>query len=202
MRWAIAGLIGLALWQFSEGAYIHAKALLAQYLVRAAWEKTLAGQREVKPWPWADTWPVARLAAPRLGAEVYVLAGASGRTLAFGPGHLPGTAAPGEPGNAVISAHRDTHFAFLRELKTGDELLVETPKGDRRSYFVTAAEVVDKHDLRVVMSEERAWLTLVTCYPFDAINPRGPLRYVVRARLYSPGDLEVLGAVRRPDRAR
>jgi sortase A len=183
MRWAIAALIGLALWQFGQGAYIHAKALLAQHLIRGAWEKTLDGAREVKPWAWADTWPVARLVAPRIGADVYVLAGASGRTLAFGPGHMPGTAAPGEPGNAVISAHRDTHFAFLRELTPGDELLVETPAGVRRRFYVTATEVVDKHDLRVLLPEGSAELTLVTCYPFGAIDPRGPLRYVVRARM-------------------
>ena len=182
-RWVVAALIGCALWQLGQGAYIHAKARLAQYLVATAWEKTLAGAREVKPWAWADTWPVARLAAPRLGVELYVLAGASGRTLAFGPGHLPGTAAPGEAGNTVISAHRDTHFAFLRELAPGDELVVETPSAARRRYVVVSTEVVHESALRVILSDDLRRLTLVTCYPFDAIDPRGPLRYVVHAVL-------------------
>ena len=55
-----------------------------------------------------------------------VLAGASGRTLAFGPGHVDGTPLPGEHGNAVVSGHRDTHFAFLRDLRCGDVLEVQT----------------------------------------------------------------------------
>ena len=39
--------------------------------------------------------------------------------MAFGPGHLSGTPLPGEAGNAVVSGHRDTHFAFLRGLREG-----------------------------------------------------------------------------------
>ena len=86
IHWLIAALIGFSLWHFGQGSYIHAKAKLAQSLIRGAWEKTLAGQKEVRPWPWADTWPVARLIVPRLKVDLFVLAGSSGRTMAFGPG--------------------------------------------------------------------------------------------------------------------
>jgi sortase A len=181
VHWAVAGLLALALWHFGQAGYIHAKARLAQYLMQAAWERGLHGEREPKPWPWADTWPVARLIAPRQRVEVFVLAGASGRTLAFGPGHLFGTAPPGAPGNSVISAHRDTHFRFLRHLAPGDELVVETPDGRRRRYVVDDATVVDRRDLRATLPEPTPRLTLITCYPFDAVAPNGPLRYVVRA---------------------
>ena len=78
-------LIGLGLWQAGESAYIEAKAWLAQDLLEDAWAKTLGGAQQVKPWSWADTWPVARLQAPDLNIDRIVLAGASGRTLAFGP---------------------------------------------------------------------------------------------------------------------
>ena len=61
------------------------------------------------------------------------LAGVSGRTLAFGPGHVDGTPLPGDPGNSVLSGHRDTHFAFLRELRSGDILLVSTGRDARRA---------------------------------------------------------------------
>jgi sortase A len=101
--------------------------------------------------------------------------------MAFGPGHLFGTAAPGAPGNSVISAHRDTHFAFLRDLAPGDELVVETPDGLRRRYRVDDATIVDRRDLRATAPEPTPRLTLITCYPFNAVNPGGPLRYVVRA---------------------
>jgi sortase A len=181
LHWVAAALVVFALWHLGQAGWIHAKARLAQYLMQAAWERALRGEREPKPWPWADTWPVARLMAPRQGADVFVLAGATGRTLAFGPGHLFGTTPPGGPGNSVISAHRDTHFAFLRHLAPGDELVVETPDGARRRYVVSDAAVVDRRDLRATRPEPMPRLTLITCYPFDALNSRGPLRYVVRA---------------------
>ena len=114
--------------------------------------------------------------------DLYVLAGSNGRTIAFGPGHVFGTAEPGMSGNSVIGAHRDTHFAFLQWLEPGDELEVQTPTGFVQVYEVSAREVVDKDDTEVLASypgETR--LTLVTCYPFDAISAGGPLRYVVTA---------------------
>ncbi len=58
-------------WQLAGGLWIDAKALLAQRLISVAWERTLiAGEAGVKPWPWADTWPVARLQVPRLQQDL------------------------------------------------------------------------------------------------------------------------------------
>jgi sortase A len=179
--------LALATWHGGRAAWIEAKACLAQALVRRAWRETLSGNGEARPWPWADTRPVARLLVPGRSVETFVLAGASGRTLAFGPGHLDGTARPGEPGNAVISGHRDTHFAFLRHLARGDEVVVEGPDGRRRRYRVASARVVDRRDTRVVTDAGDTRLTLVTCYPFDAIRAGGPLRYVVVARAVDDG---------------
>ena len=79
-------LAGLVL--FGQGAYIHAKALLAQVLLERAFAETIATGRAVKPWSWADTWPVARIEVKRLNASTIVLAGSSGQALAFGPGHV------------------------------------------------------------------------------------------------------------------
>ena len=86
-------------WQVGAGVWIYAKAALAQVLIKHAWDEALAGHKAMRPWPWADTYPVARLAVPALGVDEIVLAGASGRTLAFGPGHMDGTAAAGAPGS-------------------------------------------------------------------------------------------------------
>ena len=61
---AVAGLI-----LFGQGAYIHAKAMLAQVLLERAFEKTIPSGRETKPWSWADTWPVARIEVKRLRAS-------------------------------------------------------------------------------------------------------------------------------------
>ena len=79
-------LLGLIL--FGQGAYIHAKALLAQVLLQRAFDETIATGHPTKPWSWADTWPVARIEVKRIGASAIVLAGSSGQALAFGPGHV------------------------------------------------------------------------------------------------------------------
>ena len=83
-------LVLLGLWQTGSGAWIYVKARLAQVLLQRAWAGTLAVQYQydVKPWPWADTWPVARLVVPSLGIDQIVIEGAHGRTLAFGPGRV------------------------------------------------------------------------------------------------------------------
>ena len=166
---------------FGRGVYIYAKAELAQVLLHAAWNRARETGVAARPWPWADTHPVARLTAPAQDADVLVLAGASGRTLAFGPGHLDGSAQPGDPGNAVITAHRDTHFRFLRLVAPGDELQVERADGGKRHFRIRGSYIADYRELHLPRDTAVPTLTLVTCYPFDALNPGGPLRYVVVA---------------------
>lgn len=182
-----AGFLGLllvlgGLWQVGWAGWIHAKAALAQVLLERAWDRTLAGELAVRPWPWADTHPVARLEVPALGERQIVLAGASGRTLAFGPAHLDGTAPPGSPGHAVLSGHRDTHFRFLRELRPGMVVRLQGGDGVWRDYQVTGTEVIDAREARLMPDSGRFALTLVTCYPFDTLVPGGPLRLLVHAR--------------------
>jgi sortase A len=183
MRRAIPILIGCAgLSMLVSGSWIHAKAGLAQVLLERAWQETRDGDANVKPWPWADTWPVARLKIPRLDATMIVLSGASGRTLAFGPGHTPGTALPGHPGTAIVSGHRDTHFAVMRGLRVGDELEVERSDGQRALYQIEAIDVVDSRDTRLRAARDGRALVLVTCWPFNAVVPGGAMRYVATAR--------------------
>jgi sortase A len=176
-----AALLFLGVAGVAEGGWIRAKAQLAQWLLERAWDRSRGPDREVRPWPWADTWPVARLRAPTLGVDAIVLEGATGASLAFGPGHLEGTPLPGRPGNAVVAGHRDTQFAFLRELRVGDPLELELPDGSRLAYLVREAGVVDERDPAVAAPSPGRVLTLLTCYPFDALVPGGPLRYAVRA---------------------
>lgn len=182
LRRVCVSLLVAAALLFGQGAWIYAKASVAQVLLQRAWRLTVRGGKTVAPWPRADTWPIARLRAPRLREDVIVLAGASGRSLAFGPGHLDGSARPGEPGNCVISAHRDTQFAFLRRLEIGDVVEMETPEGGRHRYRVFERRVAHKRQVGFLENTPDPTLTLVTCYPFDAVAPGGPLRYVVRAR--------------------
>ena len=163
------------------GSYIPAKAWLAQVLLNAAWNRQLAGAVDSRPWPWADTTPVARLVQPRLGVDQIVLAGASGRVLAFGPGHITGSARPGEAGNVVISGHRDTHFRWLARLRNGDELRMQAHDGRHRRFKVTGTAVYHESDIGLLDPLAGDQLRLLTCYPFDAIEAGTPQRYVVTA---------------------
>jgi len=184
-----AALIAAGLWLAVDGLTIKAKAAVAQVLLAHSWLKTRDGVAEARPWPWADTWPVARLRAPAQDVDLIVLAGATGRTLAFGPGHHDGSARPGGAGLSVLTGHRDTHFAFLRDIALGDLLEIDTPEGSEVHYRVVETAVVHKDDLRFTQAAEQgALLALVTCWPYDALIPGGPMRHVVIAEaMASPG---------------
>jgi sortase A len=169
----------------AAAGWIHAKANLAQALIAHAWSHAREGGVSRRPWPWADTRPVARLTVPSRSIALYVLDGASGRSLAFGPGYVNGTARPGSWGNTVIVAHRDTHFAFLRDLALGEEIVLETSRGAKARYRVSEVTVLDKDEARLMDGPDAAQLTLVTCFPFDAVLPGTPLRYVVVAERFA-----------------
>jgi len=176
--------LAIGLWQIGEGSWIYAKARLAQGLLRRAWSKTLAGHMQVKPWPWADTWPVGRLRVPSEEVDVIVLNGAYGRTLAFGPAFAESSSLPGAGGTTVLTGHRDTHFAFMGRLKEMDEILIDTPDGHSLRYRVLDSAIVDARTDAIRLADDkevREELILVTCYPFDALFSGGPLRYLVRA---------------------
>ena len=179
----VACLLCLGFWHLGQGAYIPAKAWLAQELMQRAWLRAGRNVERPAPWPWADTWPVARLTAKSREVDLIVLEGGSGRTLAFGPGHLSASALPGEKGNTVIAGHRDTHFRFLRDVEQGELLNIESTKGQRHVYKVIGADVVDSRKGSLVLDTDAAMLTLVTCYPFEAPEAGGPLRYVVTAKM-------------------
>jgi len=177
--WIVACLLCLGFWQLGEGAYIPAKAWVAQELMLRAWNRAEDGQTNPAPWPWADTWPVARMIAKAGDVDLIVLAGGSGRTLAFGPGHLSASALPGQRGNSVIAGHRDTHFSFLKSLALGESVRVETAHGHEHTYTVVDIDVIDSRRASLVLDADESVLSLVTCYPFNAIEPGGPMRYVV-----------------------
>jgi sortase A len=181
-RVLVACLLCLGFWQMGQGTYIPAKAWLAQELMQRAWIRTGSGEARVAPWPWADTWPVARLTAKSGEVDLIVLAGDSGRTLAFGPGHVGASAMPGEVGNAVIGGHRDTHFQFLEDVELGELLKIESSTGEKHHYKVVGVDIVDSRKGSLLLDTQSAILSLVTCYPFDAREAGGPLRYVVTAR--------------------
>jgi sortase A len=173
-------LVGLIL--FGDGAYIHAKAWLAQVLLERAFDSSIVTGRAVKPWSWADTWPVARIEVKRIGASAIVLDGASGQALAFGPGHLHQTVDAGERGVAVYAAHRDTHFRFLRNVAIGDVIEITRGDGKRFRYRADSSAVVRFDASGINPAAEGFELVLATCWPFDTLTS-GPERYILHATL-------------------
>ena len=191
-KWLTLIVIVIGVWLMAKGGYMQAKAHLAQFLIADAWQKTLSEGGQYKPWYWADTYPVARLFLSSLsGTEVdspsslYVLAGAVGRTLAFGPGLLLSGARPGEGGNTVIAGHRDTHFTDLQHLKALQMVTMQIPSGVLLEYEIFDIGVYHESDAWLMGETEAPILTLITCYPFDALMSDTPYRFVVRARQVS-----------------
>jgi sortase A len=119
--------------------------------------------------------------APSKRIDLIVLNGSYGRTLAFGPGYVEASAYPGSPGTTILTGHRDTHFAFLKEVQPGERLRLQTRDGSIQHYRVIHRRIVNSRTGAILLDGERRSLVLVTCYPFDTPIPGGPLRYVVTA---------------------
>ena len=178
-HWALAAVTLTAAIFLINAMWIPAKAELAQFLLETSWLRTLEGEPNAKPWPWADTRAIAILEIPRLGLREIVLEGSSGRNLAFGP-TLINTTRIDETADRILSGHRDTHFSFLKELQTGDLLRLRTPT-QTRDYRVSWQEAVDSRQQEMVIDDNIERLTLLTCYPFNAATAGGPMRWVVTA---------------------
>jgi sortase A len=120
--------------------------------------------REDLPDP-GDEFAVLRV--DRLGLEAVVFEGVDRETLKKGPGHMPGTPLPGQPGNAVLSGHRTTYgrpFFDFDQLLPGDLIEVETAIG-MNVYEVRSTEIVGPTDVWVAADRPGGWLTLTTCHP-------------------------------------
>jgi sortase A len=177
------GLVVLAAGFGAAASWIHVKAWLAQRLLHRAWAATQAEGVPVKPWPWADTWPIARLVVPSLGIDQIVLEGAYGRTLAFGPGHAESTGPLEGSYTIILTGHRDTHFRFLEKLQAGETILIQARTGVWHRFAVRDRQIVDSRTAIISTQEDKRHLILVTCYPFHPIVPGGPLRYTVFAEI-------------------
>ncbi len=137
--------------------------------------------------------PFARLIIDRIELDAVIFEGVDRTTLKSGPGHMPGTPLPGQPGNAVISGHRTTYgrpFYDLDQLVAGDEIEVETALGIS-TYAVRDILIVAPTDVWVVDPKDGAWLTLTTCNPrFSAKE-----RLIIQAELVDGPNLDYVEAV-------
>ena len=173
--------IGLSI--FAYGAYIPAKAIMAQYLINDAWNDSIRTGEIQKPWGWADMYPVMKLTSNKHNKDLIVLSGDKGNSLAFAPGHNINSYKPNQGGTTVISAHRDTHFRFLEEVVMSDIFELTDESNMTASYVVTEIKIIDSTKQDISIHSDQDELKLVTCFPFGGIVAGGPLRYVVTAKL-------------------
>jgi len=170
---------------FGQGAYMGAKAGVAQVLLENAWDVTLETKTPSQLWGSMDARPIARLTAPKQGESAIVLDTMSGQALAFAPAHDTKSVLPGHVGLSLIAAHKNTHFAFLEHLSIGDEIHLTSYKGEAHIFRVSDIKIVDKEASGITMGDvteaSRSRLALVTCYPFNRLSFGGRRRYIVFA---------------------
>ncbi len=155
----------------------------AQHLMLRSWQSQATDGRGDLEGRWPGAFPIMRLFAARGDVDLVVLAGSSETTLALGPGHLEASAEPGAAGNTVITGRRDSYFRFLADLEIDDSLAIETLAGKRHLYRIVDIDIVDARRARLVLDTPDSFLTLVSAYPFDPLEPGTDMRYVVTARM-------------------
>jgi sortase A len=124
---------------------------------------------------------VAILSIPDIGLKVPVYKNVSDLSLNRGAGLIEGMASPDDAGNVGIAGHRDGYFRVLKDVKTGDRLILQTKKGSR-CYKVSQTLLVDPDNVKVLAPSEENTVTLVNCYPFYFVGP-APRRFIVKAQL-------------------
>lgn len=191
-KWLSVGLLIAGLGLFGHGAYMQAKAWLAQVLIEQAWQQALKSpSAKVKPWFYADSYVTAQLNWPKHNKMLTVLAGANGRNLAFAPSQfLPagelGGKAYGNKKGALIAGHNDTHFAFLQNAKVGETFTLQLQSAEVQTYKVTGIEIIHQSQHEFLQTPG---LYLLTCYPFDSLAAGTDLRLLVSAELIDSASL-------------
>ncbi len=158
----------------------------SQQKLEAEWERQAASVSAPGSATISPDQMLTRVVIPKIGMDAIVVEGASRKQLSEGPGHVQQTAMPGEVGNAVITAHRDTFFRHIYELMKGDQILVRR-NGRVFTYEVTSKRIVMPDDVSVIKPTSDAQLTLITCYPTYYIGP-APKRLVVFSKLVDSSD--------------
>lgn len=170
--------------------YMLSKAAFAQILLERAWHSTkMINFNEKKaPWAWADAYPVAKITYLNMNqneeSSWIILAGMTGRNMAFAPSWLQDSAKPNDYGNTVISAHNDSHFSVLEHVKLGDVFTVESSDKRLINYRVSDISIVDETDNSAYEFSDDTLLTLITCYPFtlNTNSSDKTQRQIVKAR--------------------
>lgn len=184
----LACLLAVGVGQIAGATGTHVKAWLGQALLERAWSRAGRSDEPEMPWPGAVSHPIARIEVPALNVDRLVLKGAETPVLAWGPGMEVGP-----KGHRLIAAHRDTHFNFLKDLKGGDRVKLALADGRIEHWAVAQRSVVDSRRFGLNLAASGDRMSWVTCWPFNAIEPGGPLRLLVTLHRTSSPDDEQAG---------
>ena len=160
---------------------IELKARVAQTLLQYASHKTIKTGENQRPWKSFDGVPVLRLMIPRHEIDQIVLSGTSGQALAFGPAFHEESSLPGKGGTTVISSHRDSHGVYIRQLEKGDMIKLQDRFQQWHSYTIQDFDILNVKTDTISTTNAKEVLLIITCYPFNGLTSRTPLRYVVSA---------------------
>lgn len=185
-QYSCAALCAAGITVAASGAAVPIQAKISQMVLERAYDKTVATGEAQQPWGFADVTPVGKITVPRLGVSEIVLRDTTVKAMRAGPTLMPRSAAIGAPGTSVIAAHRDTHFAFLKDIRVGDVIQAAGNDGEMLPYRVSSMQVVHADKFTITKGQTQNELALSTCYPFGSVRG-GKMRYVVHAMLDASG---------------
>lgn len=165
-----------------NASYLPVKAWLAEQLIRSSWQTHMQTGGSIKPWPWADTHPIALLNFQRIEKDIVVLNGGDPTTLAFSVGAVAPFNIPQSLQPFVVAGHRDSHFAFLQEVLMKDVITLTDNTGRVRLYQVEAMDIVDATNGELPLVANSEELVLITCYPFNGLGEETNERFVITAK--------------------
>lgn len=188
-RWSGIAVVIAGIVVLGSGLVQPLKAAVGHHLLQSTFDSRLAAEEgdrsnadQWRPWPGADVAPIAELHFPTLGQDRVVLDSASGEALAWGVGHVPGTADLGSTGIAAVAGHRDGRFELLGDLHEGDQVALTTIDGETVHYVVETRTVVDSRRVELPIDHGGpSELLLTTCWPIDGLLS-GPERLILHAR--------------------
>lgn len=168
-----------------QASWLPTKAWVSQQLINYSWQQSISAQERlvvVKPWPWADTYPIAELVFQRLDKSIVVLNGGDPTTLAFSAGAVAPFNQPTATNPFVVAGHRDSHFSFLEDIAMKDIISLVDTQGKTQLYQVQNIDIVDATTGQLPLIADEKTLVLITCYPFNQLGNDSNERYVITAK--------------------
>ncbi|GHE85667.1 class GN sortase [Thalassotalea profundi] len=172
-----------------HASWLPAKAWLSQQLISYSWHQSIDQQKlyrkkvAIKPWPWADTFPIAELSFKRIEKDIVVLNGGDPTTLAFSAGAIAPFNLANHTSAFVVAGHNDSHFSFLEDVIMKDVISMTDQYGKSQLYQVEAIDIIDASSGQLPIVTNNSSLILITCYPFSSVGNNTNERYVITAKL-------------------